>query len=775
MPIKKSPKELWDSYREVLGSRRRGIFLSCLAAFVVCVTLQSTGYIEALEDRIGRPALFYIRERLGFAPKLDPRLVIYAYNDEAVHEWGRPELLSGKLWGDIMGAITDHKPKAVLVDMIFGNKRKDPADIAAMNRAFKRSTPIYTAAVVMPRTLKNAKPLDLTQKEFGAQPQDLEFLKKYQGSNPTKTPYGPAENLKELHRRVGQINFRVPGFFMPVVTFPPDKMLKHLSLAHFDPSMVRVDGTDLYLNGRRIGLNRDGEALVNWSSKQDYFQNTFGITDLVETRRAGNFSNLITPESIVLFLPLMFTGNADFKQTYVGQLVGGYVHASIVNSMLTNDWIHAVDPSYLGVFLGLTIGFLGSLIWRNYMMISFLLAGNVVFFAACLGLFLTKGWLVEWLNCLLAFNVTMIPVIITSEVAEEIRSIRMNDALTGVLSPKMLEQISKAPEAFSLSAVEQTVTVMFVDFVGFSKVAERMPAQVVFGSLKNHFSDLGKIIHKYHGIVDKSLGDGLLGVFGFDPVTKEVSNSHAEDAVMAATEIQNLIADECAAYGRAADKSDLVIFASRIGLSTGSVFIGNIGEDGRLDLTVIGHTVNMGKRYEDACEPFKILLGQNTQQYLSGKLREKLVKRDIQIKHHAELIHALEHDPFQDNPKLYMDALNAFREFSQTSRNSERLVIPNGQRWDVHHDGVKVGHVVNYSDGGVCVDIKNYYGNKVTIKIDVFIRSADEGKILHELRDLHAVVKWGKKTGELYRHGLILSEESTAKFSSLRSALVTVV
>ena len=116
---------------------------------------------------------------------------------------------------------------------------------------------------------------------------------------------------------------------------------------------------------------------------------------------------------------------------------------------------------------------------------------------------------------------------------------------------------------------------------------------------------------------------------------------------------------------------------------------------------------------------------------------------------------------------MYNEALSAFREFSEISRSSERLVIPNGQRWDVHQDGVKVGEVINYSSGGICVDIPNYYGNKVAVKMDLIICASDDGKVLHELRDLHAVVRWGKKHEKNFRHGLTFSEESSSKFASI--------
>ncbi len=770
---KKINQKFLENSKEILRLRHRVIFISLFLSLVTCIALQATGAIESLEDRIGRPALFYIRQQLGLAPKLDPRVVIYAYSDDAVNEWGRPELLSGKQWGEILGAIAAHKPKAIFVDMIFGNKRKDPSDVAAMNRAFKQPSPIFTAAVVFQNPLKRAKPLDMTHKEFVARGEDLKFLQKYQGGSPTKTPYGPAANLSELHRRVGQINFRVPGFFMPVVPFPPDRMLKHMSLANPDISTLTIESSDVFVNGNQLFLNRDGESVVNYSSPKDYFKNTYEILDLVEMRRAGNFSNLIKNDSIVLFLPLMFTGNADFKQTFVGQLAGGYVHASILNSSLTGNWIHVFDPAYLGVFCAVLAGFFGALIRRNYMMISYAAAMNVIFFTACVVSFFAKGWLVEWLNCILAFNLMIIPVLIWLEVSEEIHSIRITDALSGVLSPKMLEQINKAPDMFSLSAVEQTVTVMFVDFVGFSKVAERMPSQLVFASLKRHFSDLGKIIHKHHGIVDKSLGDGLLGVFGFDPITKEVSTTHADDAVMAAIEIQQFIGRECAGYLESAEKSDKVIFASRVGLNTGSVFIGNIGEDGRLDLTVIGHAVNMGKRYEDSCEPFKILMGQNTKQYLSGKNREKVAQRDIKIKHHSELIHAYELDPFESSGELYTQAIKGFRDFSQVSRSSERLLVPPEQIWEMSHVSSKLGVVLDYSAGGLCVDLVNYLGNKVNVEFDLVIKSKTDSKVLHELKSLHAVVAWGRRFNGSFRHGLIFSGESQVKFSSMALETLT--
>jgi len=764
MPIMRSPTEMWKTYRGVLKTRRRVVLSAFLFAFIVCEILHKSEVIEVLEDWVGRPALFMIRQMAGMSPALDSRLVIYSYNDEAASEWGRPDLLPGRKWAEILGAIADHKPKAILVDMIFGNKRTDLADVAAMNRAFKRNVPIYTGAAVFANPLQRRKPFKMNGQSFRASDDSRDFLKSFQGIGPNRAPYGPADNLTQLQEHVGQINFRTPGYFMPIIPFPPDRILRHLSLSTQEPSAVKIIGERVAVNGQKLQLNSQGEAFVNWSSPKSYTENTFKIIDLVETRKNGQFSSRINTDSIVLLLPLMFTGNADYKSTFVGQLSGGYIIAAVLNSVLTGQWVHNINLGHLGILLALIMGFIGTLIRRNYIMIFYWAGINLGFIALVLASFLFSGLLIGWMNPLIGFNLLMLPVIILLEVAEEIRSIRMNDALTGVLSPKMLEQISKSPESFSLAPVEQTVTVMFVDFVGFSVVAEQIPSRLVFESLKKHFSDLGRIIHKYHGIVNKSLGDGLLGVFGFDPVTREVSNTHAEDALLCSIEIQKMIAEECATFKKSDENKDAVIFSARVGLNTGSAFIGNVGDEGRLDLTVIGHTVNMGKRFEDACEPFKILMGQSTCQYLSANYKSRLIKRDIQIKHQKDLVHCFELDPFEDNRKLYSSALHMYRDFSKNSRTAERFVVPRGQVWEIYQSGLKTGIVINYSETGVCVELASFYGNKVTITLDIIVKSASDGRIEGELQGLRAAVKWGRKSDTGYRHGLVFSDESAPKF-----------
>ncbi len=743
--------------------RRSVILTSTMIAMAFCFYLQTSDNAESLENNIGRPYLFTLRERLGLAPKLDPRIVIYAYDDKAATKLGRPELLSGEEWDRMIGAIADHKPRAILVDMIFANIRKDPEDVLRMNLAFDRASPVYTAAAARPaRGL--ARPYEKSDSIFRAKPSEWDFIRKYSFMGQNMDVMGPAENLPKLREHIGQINFTAPGFFSPVVVFPPEHRLKALALSFLDDSQYRVDGEHLYVDGQPVYLNERGETFVNWLPKKDLYGNTFKILDLVEIRSQEKFSDKIKPDSIVFFLPLMFTGNADIKETFAGLLPGGFAQVSALNSVLSGKWLRNIDAGFGGIIAAVALGLLSGLVLRIYSMIGIWLAVNVVYLTSVTVAFLFGGFVLEFVTPWLGFNLVLVPVIIHTQVFAEIKNLRVHDALSGIVPPKMLEQIARSPEKFSIETSERTITVMFVDFVGFSLVSERYSGNLVFETLKQLLGNLGDIVHEHQGIVDKSLGDGLLGVFGFDPLTNEESSTHAEEATRCAIAIQRYMAKLCTGYDKTQGDLESIIFGSRVGLSSGTSFIGNVGEKGRLDLTVIGFSVNMGKRYEDACESFKVMMGESTHQSLSEDLKAMTIRRDLQIKHHEELICAYELDPFIGLEKDYLDAVKGERAFTESLRMIDRLTVPPSQTWVVIQDGVEVGHIHNYSSEGLNLSLNKFYACKVNLTFDVGMINRNDGRIVKKFVQCSGSVKWGRKTDKGFTHGFAMTPESQMRF-----------
>jgi class 3 adenylate cyclase len=99
--------------------------------------------------------------------------------------------------------------------------------------------------------------------------------------------------------------------------------------------------------------------------------------------------------------------------------------------------------------------------------------------------------------------------------AENHKSKLLISSLRGALSPELADSIAQNPKILHGDPVEQIVTIMFVDIVGFSLTTERLTAKESFQQLKAQISYIVEQIHSFGGLVDKSLGDGVLAFFGY--------------------------------------------------------------------------------------------------------------------------------------------------------------------------------------------------------------------------------------------------------------------
>jgi adenylate cyclase len=171
----------------------------------------------------------------------------------------------------------------------------------------------------------------------------------------------------------------------------------------------------------------------------------------------------------------------------------------------------------------------------------------------------------------------------------------------------------------SRSAIEgerKRVTVLFADIKGSTKLAEQAGAETWHTILDRFFSILSAAVHRFEGTVNQYTGDGIMALFGA-PIAHE---DHAQRACMAALAMQNDLrqfADELRL------KSGLNI-SMRVGLNTGEVIVGRIGDDLRMDYTAQGLTVNLAARMEHICEPGRIYATRNTAALVEGyfKLRD---------------------------------------------------------------------------------------------------------------------------------------------------------
>ncbi len=139
---------------------------------------------------------------------------------------------------------------------------------------------------------------------------------------------------------------------------------------------------------------------------------------------------------------------------------------------------------------------------------------------------------------------------------------------------------------------ERLLTVMFTDIAGFSTLAEHMSAQDVAVLLNEHFALVGGSIERHEGTIDKYIGDCVMA-FWSAPIEQQ---DHARRAYLAAKEIELRMRD----YNEQRVSCGLPAIRIRIGIHTGRVVVGNIGFEGRINYTVVGDSVNVAQRIEQA-------------------------------------------------------------------------------------------------------------------------------------------------------------------------------
>jgi len=148
------------------------------------------------------------------------------------------------------------------------------------------------------------------------------------------------------------------------------------------------------------------------------------------------------------------------------------------------------------------------------------------------------------------------------------------------------------------SAIEgerKIVTVMFADVAGFTTISENLDPEDVHGIMDGCFKILMVEIHRYEGTINQFTGDGVMALFGA-PIAHE---DHAQRACYAALAIQHALT----LYNQKLKENYGIDFKMRIGLNSGSVVVGAIGDDLRMDYTAQGDTANLSSRMESMAQP----------------------------------------------------------------------------------------------------------------------------------------------------------------------------
>jgi adenylate cyclase len=206
----------------------------------------------------------------------------------------------------------------------------------------------------------------------------------------------------------------------------------------------------------------------------------------------------------------------------------------------------------------------------------------------------------------------------------------MRNALSRYFPHALAERIMRERKTELIPAYKE-LTILFSDISGFTKWSSDKSPEHVHNFLSDYLESMAGILFSYGGTVDKFMGDGILSFFG-DPLDMP---DHTEQCIKAAIAMQEKVRVLAEKWKPLVD-IDLKV---RVGINTGKVIVGNLGNKTRIEYTVIGAAVNLAQRMESNAPVGGILVTADVYEKVKDKF-SFAEKREVTVKGYAETIEA---------------------------------------------------------------------------------------------------------------------------------------
>jgi adenylate cyclase len=320
------------------------------------------------------------------------------------------------------------------------------------------------------------------------------------------------------------------------------------------------------------------------------------------------------------------TGTTDIGvNPFYGEYVNVGTHGVLLDTVLSQSFITPLSSVWSviltfllvpGIILGIT-GFKPALRLALGIGGVALLAGVSLAIFAFSGIFL--GPLGPALALITALGVRESVAFMGTEREKQF----IRKAFSTYLSGDVVQEILADPGKLQLGGSKRNMSAIFTDIQGFSTISEKLDPEDLVALLNDYLSAMSDIVLKERGTIDKFEGDAIIAFFGA-PLDVE---DHAFRACSSALIMKRAEAELNKKYVETGLSPSPLW--TRIGINTGSMVVGNMGTEQKMDYTIMGNAVNLAARLEGVNKQYRtwILASGDTVRETQGKIVNRRLDR----------------------------------------------------------------------------------------------------------------------------------------------------
>jgi adenylate cyclase len=191
---------------------------------------------------------------------------------------------------------------------------------------------------------------------------------------------------------------------------------------------------------------------------------------------------------------------------------------------------------------------------------------------------------------------------LADKVNRQVTELQRMERLKRYLSPQIAKAIL-GNEHDWFKTHRREVTIVFLDLRGFTAFSDRAEPEDVMDFLRHYHGEMGRLVFKYEGTLERFMGDGIVIIFN-DPIR---CDDHTQRAVRMSLEMRDRIKELRGAWLKMGYDLDL-----GVGLAAGYATLGTVGFEGRMDYGSIGNLPNLAARLCAEAKGGQILVDQRT-------------------------------------------------------------------------------------------------------------------------------------------------------------------